>query len=77
MVDGVEASAAGAGLITTNAQVYASATFAFTTITSGTVTFTPPASSIPNTIPADQKAKALAALHARSLANFAGKAGQQ
>ncbi len=69
VVDGVSASAAGAGITSTNAQVYASATFAFTSITSGPVTFSPTATSIP----ADQKAKALAALQAKALANFTGK----
>ena len=74
VVDGVDASAAGAGITSTNAQVYASAIFAFTSITSGSVTFSPTGA----TIPADQKAKVLAALQARAQANFAGKpAGPQ
>ncbi len=69
VVNGVDASAVGAGITSTNAQVYASATFAFTSITSGSVTFSPAASPLP----ADQKAKALAALHAKALANFTGR----
>ena len=69
VVDDVTASAAGPGIASTNAQVYASAGFSFTSITSGGVTFAP----TPTPLSADVKSKAFAALQAKAAANLSEK----
>ncbi len=74
VVEDVTASAAGPGIASTNAQVYASAGFSFTSVTSGGVTFAP----TPTPLSAEAKRQAFAALQAKAAANLSAKpAGRQ